>query len=122
MDQVISSPKLASLVPVVKELKALRQHLLGFGADQGGRPIYVHAVGWIDEALQHVEPHLQGKKWPPIWWRLRGMNVELVARNFVRADSDGYFRSEAGYVPERSEILAWVARIDKMYKQALAQR
>jgi hypothetical protein len=130
--EVTLDPRLAALIPVIAELRALRSYVLSLSSGVASvngtrgtsndpvaaRPTYWHLIKWIDDALDRMAPHLHSRRWPPVWWRISGMNVDAVTRNIRRADSDGYFRAPEGFSPERDAIMAWVERIDEAYAAA----
>lgn len=149
MEQLNLDPRLAAFLPLIEELKALRNYLLNVSAtyasqngvhgiatdgtyagDSGVRPLYWLAIKWIDDALLRIEPELHSRRWPPVWWRLSGVNIDAVFHNFHRADTDGYFYEPdpehpgfgKGYVPERDKIMAWIDRINEAYTTAQQAR
>ena len=71
-------------------------------------------MNWINESLVRIESYLHAGFWPPIWWRLAHVDFDWLVRSMRRVDSDGYYRSGDGFVPEREAIMAWVDRIDGM--------
>lgn len=128
-------PRLAALLPVIEELKALRRYLAEVNAelirqgvaqsytamDRQGNPLHVDhkltlntPIQWIDDSLHRIEPHLHSRRWPPVWWRLGKEDFDLVFRGFSRFDGDGLLP----LIPQRDEIMARVSRIKEMYKQA----
>jgi len=143
MEQIDLDPRLAAFLPLIVELKGLRNYLLTVGAtyplqnempgitgDGDKRPRYWQAVKWIDDALLRIEPQLHSRPWPPVWWRLSGVNIDAVFRNFHRADTDGYFYESdpkhpgfgIGYVPEREKIMTCIDQINAAYTIARQTR
>lgn len=131
--------RLAALLPIVEEFKALRSYLIQVNAelteqgaaqrytamDQQGRVVHVEdklrldtAIRWIDDSLRRIEPHFHAHRWPPVWWRLGKEDFDLVFRGFARFDAEG----PLPLIPQRDEIMARVAKIKAMYKEAKGQR
>jgi hypothetical protein len=114
--------RLKALLPIVDELKALRAYLEDAGRGRSDGVTFDPEIKAIDQALSRIEPHLNARKWPPVWWRLSGMNIDAVPRFFHRVDSEGaYFDRarpsiEGAYIPEREKILQVADRINGMYK------
>ena len=125
MEQVRLDPRLAALFPVIEEFKALKRYLQEVSLDRTNGQKFDSEIRWIDNALQRIEPHLHECRWPPVWWRLGKEDFDLVIRNFEYVDSNGkYFdhtRQDHGatYIPERAEIMIWIARIKEMYERPL---
>lgn len=117
-------PRLRALLPVIDELKALRSYLEGISNNRTDGVTFAPEIAWIDGTLSRIEPQMHTRWWPPIGWRLRKEDVDLLHRNIHRVDSEGaYFdRSRPGhdsaYIPEREKILEWIDRIDKMCHDA----
>ena len=104
------------------ELKALRTYLDQVNKGRADGVTFDRAIRVIDEAVARIEPHLHTRKWPPVWWRLSGMNIDTVPRYFHRLDSEGaYFdrsrlTTEGAYISERERILQAADSINSMYK------
>lgn len=122
MESIELDSRLRALLPIIEELKALRAYLEQANQARAGEATFAPEIKVIDEALLRIEPHLHTRKWPPVWWRLSGMNIDSVPRYFHRIDSEGayYDRSrptvEGAYLPEREKILQAADRINGMYK------
>jgi hypothetical protein len=117
MEVMKLDPRLQSLLPVIAELKSLRAYLREANKGRADGVTFDRAIKVLDEALARIEPHMHERKWPPIWWRLSGMNIDAVPRYFYRIDSEGayYDRSrpdvEGAYIPEREQILQAADRL-----------
>lgn len=132
--------RLAALFPVLQELQALREYLEVLSEkyeslqsapghsinEKNERHLFWQCIKWVDDAIGRITPHMHSRRWPPIWWRLSGLAVDAVARNFHRADAEGYFvevnpahPEQTQLMAEREKILNWVDRIDQMYRAAL---
>lgn len=134
MEEVTAlDPRLAALLPVIEELKALRAYLLRVRAElalqqppahapESGEPEFWRLIKWIDETIERILPHLHTRRWPPVWWRIGGMNIDAVLRNIHRADADGCFLATPGsgqtYLAQREAILERVDRVGRAYKVA----
>lgn len=123
MEQVRLDQRLAALLPVIEEFKALKRYLQEVNPNRTSGQRFDSEIRWIDNALQRIEPHLHERRWPPVWWRLGKEEFDLVIRNFEYVDSDGKYFDQTHpddgttYIPERAEIMARIARIKEMYKR-----
>lgn len=132
--------RLAALSPVLQELQALREYLEVLSEkyeslesasghslnEKTERHLFWQCIKWVDDAIGRITPHMHTRRWPPIWWRLSGLAVDAVARNFHRADAEGYFvevnpahPEQTQLMAEREKILNWVDRIDQLYRAAV---
>ncbi|MFZ6681029.1 hypothetical protein [Undibacterium sp. Tian12W] len=111
--------RLQEIASILNELRALRSYLLSLGDEHKWVPIK-----WINSDLEIIEPLLNDRFWPPIWWRFMAINAALsgTIRNFHRLDGDGSFHfvesSRPGFIednfPIRDKIMAWVDKIKEM--------
>ena len=113
MAEIGLDDRLSELIPIILEWKAFRAFLQKIDAENK-QSDYDLFVSWINASLARIEPYLHPGFWPPIWWRLAHVDFDWLVRSIRRVDSDGYFRSGDGFVPEREAIMAWVDRIDGM--------
>ncbi len=122
MESLELDPRLKALLPIIEELKSLRAYLEQANTGRTDGVTFDRAIQVIDETILRISPHLHTRKWPPVWWRLSGMNIDFIGRYFHRIDSEGayYDRArmnvEGAYIPERQTILQAADRIDSMYK------
>ena len=122
MESIELDPRLQALLPIIEELKSLRAYLEEANKGRVDGVRFDRAIKVIDDTLLRIEPHLHTRRWPPVWWRLSGMNIDFIWRYFHRIDSEGayYDRArmnvEGAYIPERKKILQSADRINGMYK------
>jgi hypothetical protein len=119
MAEVTLDSRLAALLPLIEEWKALRAYLDILEKGPDGRSIHWRPIKWVDDAIARIEPQMHSRRWPPVWWRLRMVDFDLVHRNFQHVFSDGYYEHPGAprkQVIERDKIMEWVDRIDKMYQ------
>lgn len=119
MAEVNLDPRVAALLPVIEEWKALRAYLESLEKGPDGRPIHWRPIKWIDDAIARIEPQMHSRRWLPVRWRLGMVDFDLVRRNFQHIFSDGYYDQPSvprEQVIERDKIIQWVHRIDRMYQ------
>ena len=123
MAEMTLDPRLAALLPVIEEWKALRAYLESLEKGPDGRPIHWRPIKWIGDAIARIEPHMHSRRWPPVWWRFTDIDAALswLPGSFHHVFSDGYYDQPSvprDQVMERDKIMAWVDRVNATYQAA----